>query len=91
MQEMIFTENKDQRLVSLEKLRPIREDFIQLFEVMSGQPVAIRLLDPPLHEFLPKNAEQLSILAKELERNLIIFLNTVGVKGVQSYARAPWC
>ena len=67
MQEMIFTENKDQRLVSLEKLRPIqREDFIQLFEVMSGQPVAIRLLDPPLHEFLPKNAEQLSILAKRI-------------------------
>ena len=45
---------------------------------MSGQPVAIRLLDPPLHEFLPKNAEQLSILAKRIEWNLIIFLVAVG-------------
>ena len=67
MQEMIFAEDKEQRFLSLDKLLPIqRKDFIQLFEVMSGQPVAIRLLDPPLHEFLPKDTEQLSILAKKI-------------------------
>ncbi len=94
MQEMIFAEDKDQRKLSLEKLLPIqRKDFIDLFEVMSGQPVAIRLLDPPLHEFLPKDREQLAILAEKIgveysyisrrSRELMEFNPMLGHRGVR--------
>ncbi|MEN3014478.1 MAG: pyruvate, phosphate dikinase [bacterium] len=55
MQEMIIAENKEERQKALEKLLPMqREDFYHIFKEMKGYPVTIRLLDPPLHEFLPK-------------------------------------
>jgi len=55
MQEMIMAETVDQRKSALTKILPMqREDFIGLFREMKGLPVTIRLLDPPLHEFLPK-------------------------------------
>lgn len=54
MQEMIFAETGEDRRAVLERLLPMqRQDFIQLFRIMQGQPVCIRLFDPPLHEFLP--------------------------------------
>ncbi len=54
MREMILAEDRDGRQAALAKLLPAqRQDFIELFRIMAGLPVTIRLLDPPLHEFLP--------------------------------------
>jgi pyruvate,orthophosphate dikinase len=54
MREMILADERDGRRAALEKLLPMqRSDFVQLFEIMAGLPVTVRLLDPPLHEFLP--------------------------------------
>lgn len=54
MREMIFAETSDDRRAVLARLLPMqRTDFTQLFRIMQGQPVCIRLFDPPLHEFLP--------------------------------------
>jgi pyruvate,orthophosphate dikinase len=64
MRAMIMAEDADQRRAALDELLPLQqEDFEGLFEAMAGLPVTIRLLDPPLHEFLP-NAED---LAQKLE------------------------
>jgi pyruvate, orthophosphate dikinase len=58
MRAMILADNEKDRRVALKKLLPMqRADFIGLFRVMDGLPVTIRLLDPPLHEFLPKREE----------------------------------
>jgi len=55
MQEMILAENKDERDKAIKKLLPLqREDFKEILKSMEGLPVTIRLLDPPLHEFLPR-------------------------------------
>lgn len=60
VQEMILAETEELRKLSLEKLLPMqRSDFKEIFEVMKGYPVTIRLLDPPLHEFLPKHEDLL--------------------------------
>ncbi|MHA1819949.1 MAG: pyruvate, phosphate dikinase [Promethearchaeota archaeon] len=54
VQEMIMAETLEERIIALDKLRPLQEnDFYEIFKVMTGKPVTIRLLDPPLHEFLP--------------------------------------
>ena len=54
MREMILADDTEGRRAALAKLLPMqRKDFIELFEIMAGAPVTIRLLDPPLHEFLP--------------------------------------
>ena len=59
VREMILAKTKEERKKALEKLLPMqREDFEGIFEVMDGLPVNIRLLDPPLHEFLPKTEEE---------------------------------
>jgi pyruvate,orthophosphate dikinase len=56
MREVIFTDNAADRRAALERLLPFqRADFAELFRIMADQPVCIRLLDPPLHEFLPKD------------------------------------
>ncbi|MBC8013021.1 MAG: pyruvate, phosphate dikinase [Methyloceanibacter sp.] len=58
MREMILAEDQEGRRRALAKLLPAqRQDFIELFEIMAGLPVTIRLLDPPLHEFLPHGDE----------------------------------
>jgi len=58
--EMIVAENRDKRSASLKKLKAMqKKDFYQIFKVMDGRPVTIRLLDAPLHEFLPHNSEEL--------------------------------
>ena len=54
MREMILSETREGRRAALDKILPMqRKDFVELFEIMAGCPVTIRLLDPPLHEFLP--------------------------------------
>lgn len=64
---MIAAENLEQREEALSKILPYqRDDFEKLFEVMSGNPVIIRYLDPPLHEFLPHTDEEILELAKSL-------------------------
>jgi pyruvate, orthophosphate dikinase len=64
MREMIMAEDKEQRARALEKIVPMqRADFIAILREMAGLPVTIRLLDPPLHEFLPKEDEEIRKLA----------------------------
>ncbi|MEW9919028.1 putative PEP-binding protein [Marimonas sp. MJW-29] len=68
MREMIFAESSEDRRAVLERLLPMqREDFIQLFRIMQGQPVCIRLFDPPLHEFLPMDKAGQRELADALD------------------------
>ncbi len=60
VQEMILAENTEQRQVALDKLLPMQQDdFYGILKAMQGYPVTIRLLDPPLHEFLPKREDLL--------------------------------
>ncbi|MCO6386073.1 pyruvate, phosphate dikinase [Aliihoeflea sp. 40Bstr573] len=67
MREMILADTEDGRRAALAKLLPMqRSDFVELFEIMAGLPVTIRLLDPPLHEFLPKTEEEIGEVAKVL-------------------------
>jgi pyruvate,orthophosphate dikinase len=67
MREMILASDEAGRRKALEKLLPIqREDFEGIFEAMSGLPVTIRLLDPPLHEFVPHEEENQKIMADEM-------------------------
>jgi len=69
MREMILAHNVEERERALEKLLPMqRGDFEALFREMKGYPVTIRLLDPPLHEFLPQEDEDIIELAKEMGR-----------------------
>ena len=64
MREMIIADSKEGRSAALSKLLPMqRSDFVALFEIMSGLPVTIRLLDPPLHEFLPHTYAELADVA----------------------------
>ena len=68
MREMIFTEDADDRRAVLERLLPMqRADFTELFEIMQGKPVCIRLFDPPLHEFLPVDKSGQRALAEALD------------------------
>lgn len=71
MREMIFADSPGDRAAALARLLPMqRADFVQLFEIMEGKPVCIRLFDPPLHEFLPGDREGLRALAEALDRPL---------------------
>ncbi len=64
MREMILAEDEEGRRTALGKLLPMqRSDFTELFSIMHGLPVTIRLLDPPLHEFLPKTEEEIGEVA----------------------------
>ena len=67
VRQMILSKSKDDRDKALLKLLPYqKKDFISIFKIMSGYPVTVRLLDPPLHEFLPKNKDEISSVAKSL-------------------------
>ena len=67
IREMIVSKTSEQRELALNKILPMqRSDFEGLYKVMSGYPVVIRLLDPPLHEFLPHDDEEISALAKDM-------------------------
>ncbi len=67
MREMILAESEKGRRAALSKLLPMqRDDFIALFEIMKGKPVTIRLLDPPLHEFLPHEPKEIADVASAM-------------------------
>jgi pyruvate,orthophosphate dikinase len=67
VREMILAETEKDRRRALDKLLPMqRSDFSQIFRIMSGLPVTIRLLDPPLHEFLPHTEEDIADLAGQV-------------------------
>ena len=65
MREMILAGEVDGRRAALARILPMqRQDFVELFEIMAGLPVTIRLLDPPLHEFLPHEPEEIEAVAR---------------------------
>tara|TARA_B100000965_G_scaffold366153_1_gene351159 strand:- start:83 stop:979 length:897 start_codon:yes stop_codon:yes gene_type:complete len=67
MQQMILSNSSNERIQALKQLLPFqKEDFYKIFKIMSPNPVTIRLLDPPLHEFLPANVNQILSLSKKL-------------------------
>ncbi len=67
VREMILADTPEGRRTALAKILPMqRSDFVALFEIMKGLPVTIRLLDPPLHEFLPKSEEEIAEVAKAM-------------------------
>jgi pyruvate,orthophosphate dikinase len=68
VREMILADDEASRRAALAKLLPMqRQDFVELFEIMQGLPVTIRLLDPPLHEFLPHSDEEIAEVAEAMK------------------------
>ncbi len=68
VREMILADDEKGRRKALKKLLPMQmNDFVGIFKVMDGLPVTIRLLDPPLHEFLPKNDREIRALAMQMK------------------------
>jgi len=68
VREMILSPNLEGRKKALAKIKPFqKKDFVDLFKIMNGLPITIRLLDPPLHEFLPKEENEIKEIAKELK------------------------
>ena len=67
VREMILSNTREDREKALAKLLPYQKgDFFEIFKIMNGYPVTVRLLDPPLHEFLPKTDKDIDDIAKEL-------------------------
>ena len=67
VRQMILSKSKEDRSEALSKILPFqKKDFYEIFSIMKGLPVTIRLLDPPLHEFLPKSEKEISSVAKSL-------------------------
>src|SRR3954469_17255093 len=92
VREMILSEDEQSRRAALSKLLPMqRADFVELFEIMKGLPVTIRLLDPPLHEFLPHTQAEIEEVARAMNtdprrladraRNLAEFNPMLGFRG----------
>ena len=78
VREMIISETKVERERALAKIRPMqRDDFYQLFKIMEGFPVTIRLLDPPLHEFLPHTEAEIESLSKRINYDVNKLRNKV--------------
>ena len=78
IREMIVSKTTEQRASALEKILPMqREDFEELYKTMKGYPVTIRLLDPPLHEFLPHTDEEISQLANDMQMSFEELKNIV--------------
>ena len=70
VRRMIMAANRDERVAALKKILPIQtEDFLGVFRAMQGRPVTIRLLDPPLHEFLPHEDKDIQNTATQLGRS----------------------
>ena len=100
VREMILADTEQGRRAALAKLLPMqRQDFAELFEIMTGLPVTIRLLDPPLHEFLPKTDEEIDEVAKAMKvgadklraraAELHEFNPMLGFRGVRLSIRYP--
>jgi len=69
VREMILAEDEEGRRAALEKIKPMQKgDFKAIFEVMDGLPVTVRLLDPPLHEFLPHTDDEIAEVANSLKK-----------------------
>lgn len=86
MREMILSDTVDERRKALAKILPFQKgDFIEIFKVMEGYPVTIRLLDPPLHEFLPKTEDEL----KELTREMGVSLEVLRAKNERLHELNP--
>ena len=94
MREMIFADSNKERKVALEQLLPMqRADFMKIFKIMDGFPVCIRLFDPPLHEFLPRERQEMLELAEALDlsvgkiidrtKELSEFNPMLGMRGVR--------
>ena len=68
VREMILSKSKEDRAIALDKLLPHQKnDFYEIFKIMQGLPVTVRLLDPPLHEFLPKGTKEIEDVANSLK------------------------
>ena len=82
MREMILAEDEAGRRSALQKILPMqRRDFAEIFEIMAGLPVTIRLLDPPLHEFLPHQDHELEEVARAAEVDIVhVRRNTAEMK-----------
>ena len=100
MREMILADDERGRRAALAKLLPMqRSDFVKLFEIMAGRPVTIRLLDPPLHEFLPHEAreqqavaEAMGLTHEELKRRVAAHYEVnpmLGFRGCRLAVRHP--
>jgi pyruvate,orthophosphate dikinase len=100
MREMIFADDSTERAAVLARLLPMqREDFTQLFRIMQGQPVCIRLFDPPLHEFLPTDrhgqlelAEALGLPISDVTRRIEAmgeYNPMLGLRGVRLGVTVP--
>jgi pyruvate, orthophosphate dikinase len=100
VREMILADNEAGRRAALAKLLPIqRQDFAELFEIMTGLPVTIRLLDPPLHEFLPQTESEIGEVARAMgvsahklrarAADLHEFNPMLGFRGVRIAIRYP--
>jgi len=86
VREMILSEDVEGRKKALAKLLPMQKgDFIELFKIMEGLPVTVRLLDPPLHEFLPHTEEE----QKELASVMGVELETIKAKMAQLHEANP--
>ncbi|MDC3062059.1 pyruvate, phosphate dikinase [Candidatus Pelagibacter sp.] len=71
VREMILSKTLEDRAKALEKLLPHqKKDFVEIFKIMHGLPVTVRLLDPPLHEFLPKSEKEISEVSKVVGTDL---------------------
>ena len=100
VQEMILADSEEDRKLALDKLLPIQqEDFEGIFEAMQGHPVTIRLLDPPLHEFLPDKEELLVEVTKlqmtapdsaELKEKEHSFEKGESISRSKPNVRSPW-
>lgn len=78
MREMIVSDTTEQRQNALNKILPMQQnDFEQIYEAMEGYPVTVRYLDPPLHEFLPTNDEDIIELAKEMNIDVLKLKNKI--------------
>lgn len=78
MRKMIVANSKEERIKALNNLLPFqKQDFIEIFEAMEGLPVTIRLLDPPLHEFLPNEESEIKKVAEELGITATVLENKV--------------
>ncbi len=68
VRQMILADDKKGREKALDKIRPMqKQDFVDIFKAMPGLPVTIRLLDPPLHEFLPQTSKDIESLARKMK------------------------